>query len=577
LLLGVLFYSINVFQVHADRWDDAFITFRYAEHLAQGEGFVWNLGGDPTEGFTSLLHVLVLAGGIVVGVDPVTFALLVSLAAVGATVLLAVLVQRVWFGYFHPAAAAVLGFYLIDDITAVHTTSGLETQVFVALLAGLTLAASVFAKSPRWGSATWIALCIFLAVLCRPEGVLYGTATLVALAFTAGSTTDQYRPATSALAMLAYSAAILVILGSAYAAWKVSYYGYLFPNPYYVKSGSLSLAGWRDVARYVVHLGQRMGPLFLLLLVAGLQARQRQGRLADRAAHTLRWLVGVIAHGAATCPLALMLAPSVVALAYYATITHEVGGAYRFSYPTYFSIAMALAVAATLVVTQIRLARLQSQILVAAVAALFAGTVVLQRSYEMVAEPQGAFAEYHQTIATALGSTGLGGRATVICDAAGVIPYLSGFSHVDRVGLTDNFLSGRGAPSPRERESYLWSRRADVYVGYEPPASVDDGSASTDPAMRTAYVSQILLEAAVTRTVIGRRVFAQDPELLSLRMRELRDNWRLIGEISWPGQQVWGLRSFVYVWNESPYLSVLAPALEAIVDIQPADIELDIP
>ena len=39
--------------------DDAFISFRFARHLAEGEGLVFNLGpGRPVEGYTNFLGVV---------------------------------------------------------------------------------------------------------------------------------------------------------------------------------------------------------------------------------------------------------------------------------------------------------------------------------------------------------------------------------------------------------------------------------------------------------------------------------------------------------------------------------------
>ena len=45
------------------RWfyDDGFITLRYARHLAEGLGPVWNRTGTPVEGFSSPLHLLLVA------------------------------------------------------------------------------------------------------------------------------------------------------------------------------------------------------------------------------------------------------------------------------------------------------------------------------------------------------------------------------------------------------------------------------------------------------------------------------------------------------------------------------------
>src|SRR3954463_16235411 len=41
--------------------DDAWISVRYAENLADGEGFVWNPGGPRVEGFSNPLLVAVEA------------------------------------------------------------------------------------------------------------------------------------------------------------------------------------------------------------------------------------------------------------------------------------------------------------------------------------------------------------------------------------------------------------------------------------------------------------------------------------------------------------------------------------
>ena len=42
--------------------DDANIYFVYMKHLAGGQGFVWNIGGERVEGFTSLLWTLIGSG-----------------------------------------------------------------------------------------------------------------------------------------------------------------------------------------------------------------------------------------------------------------------------------------------------------------------------------------------------------------------------------------------------------------------------------------------------------------------------------------------------------------------------------
>ena len=54
LLLGIALHPLAV--------DDAFITYRYARHLATGQGFTYNVG-RPVLSTTAPLYALVLAAG----------------------------------------------------------------------------------------------------------------------------------------------------------------------------------------------------------------------------------------------------------------------------------------------------------------------------------------------------------------------------------------------------------------------------------------------------------------------------------------------------------------------------------
>ena len=49
--------------------DDAFISFRYARNLAEGNGLVFNVG-ERVEGYTNFLWTLLMAAAIRLGLDP---------------------------------------------------------------------------------------------------------------------------------------------------------------------------------------------------------------------------------------------------------------------------------------------------------------------------------------------------------------------------------------------------------------------------------------------------------------------------------------------------------------------------
>lgn len=558
-MLGVAFsiYLINVWRHSTQLWDDAFISFRFAEHLAGGHGLCWNIGGERVEGFTSMLHVLLLAGGAKLGIPLETTSLIIGVAGAAGTAVLLVLILRACFGLVYPLAAFFPAAYLVDWTTTVHSTSGLETQLFVLLLCAALGCALLFADRATYWRATGLGFCLFLAVLCRPDGVLYGTGLLVVLGgyslFSGG------RGPQPAKTVLPFCFAVLVLLAFSlsYVVWKHNYFGYLFPNPFYLKSNEISTHGLVHTRRYLVHAAKWLAPPLAAALVL---VPMRTLRSALASAHVRRAAM-------------LALVPPVLALAYYATIIHEVGGAHRFGYPTYSYFVLAAAALATLCVESARDRRLRNLLFgvpAAGSVVLLVVAVTQLMPLKKLSEP--AIGAYHRKIGVALRATGIGRDGTVICIAAGVLPRVSGFNHVDPVGLTDNFLSGRVPRSLRERDAYIWDQDADVYIGPEPPAGPGSSGPQDDRAMRSPYVREHLVKRKPS--AIEARFRASEPVRLYARMVELRDRWDLVGEIGWPGWRYWKLRSFVYVRKQSPFRETLVSALAGIVDVEPAEIDL---
>jgi hypothetical protein len=573
LLFAVLVYFGNTYKLHLERWDDAYITFRFAQNFAAGQGFIWNAGGEPVEGFTSFLHVLLLAFGIKAGIDPWLGSLIISLISVLATTGMILLVFRRQFGSLHPVAAAFVGIFLIDFSTSTHTTSGLETQLFIALLCACYLNAFVFIEKQSWQTAISLGVLTFLSCLSRPEAVIYNAGLYFALAVYSLSSAPETLSRQEKLLRLSASAVIFVILGLIYAAWKYSYFGYILPNPYYVKSNKFSLAGLPEVTDYIKHLIKWLAPLaaagIFLIFADKLREEGVSGAIKKAFVEPLSFL----REPQARAKFLLTLFPPLLALAYYCTIIHEVGGAFRFSYPTYFYFVLACGIFLQALIGSTRLKKITEFSLLTVAAVWLALLFVWQKSWRISPIPPSPFGQFHTKIGEALKSTGLGYQGTVLCDAAGVIPYISGFNQVDRVGLVDNFLSGR-KPAPRaEREAYIWSRPIDVYFGNEPPAEPGAESPEVDSQMKSQYVSEILLKRQLA--LVESRIFLQDPQLLHARMRELRDNWYLLGETSSPAWKAWKLKSFVYVRRNSLNAELLISKLGSLIDRQPAQINLN--
>lgn len=574
--LGVIVVSFStflaqVYRLHLERWDDAYITFRFARHLASGLGLVWNVGGERVEGFTSLLHVLVIALGFKLGIDPWLWSLLLSVGCVIASCFVMLAIVSRHAGGIDAFAAIVVGIFVADPLTAIHSTSGLETQLFVLLLNLAALAALEFFDKPDLARSLFLALVVIAACLTRPEAILYGLGIYAALGLSFILARRRKEGQLKNLQNLGLSLLVVVLGGSLYVLWKYSYFGYLLPNPYYVKSAKFSLSGLPEVSEYIVHLSRWYLPLLLPVLFAYLFARRRRRRDRSEDPGASESFAGT--ETGTYAKVLIVLLPAAMGLAYYTTIIHEVGGGSRFSYPTYSLILLGVLVALSPILRRIQAG---GGVRFGMVAMSFGWFVILFVSchpWMIGPRPIGAFGQFHTKVGDALKATGLDSKGTIICDAAGVIPYVSGFDQIDRVGLTDNFLSGRSDPTPSEREAYLWSRSADVYIGAEPPATPGATDSESDPRMSSQYVSRILLKRPLR--LIESRIYLQDPQLLFRRMRVLRDDWELVGELDWPGWEAWRLKSFVYVNRSSPYREIIREKIKPLVESGPDQLDLE--
>jgi hypothetical protein len=141
--------------------EDAYITFRYARHLARGDGLVFNLN-EPVMGMTSAPWTLWTALGIALFRDPVLWTRVSSLALdavtlAGATALLDRHAGRA-------AAWCFAIFFAAWPFFGALAASGLEMNAMLALMA---TAAWLCARRSPWSGPV-----LGLLALIRPEGVV---------------------------------------------------------------------------------------------------------------------------------------------------------------------------------------------------------------------------------------------------------------------------------------------------------------------------------------------------------------------------------------------------------------------
>jgi hypothetical protein len=236
--------------------DDAYISFRYAEHLIHGMGLVFN-PGERVEGYTNFLWTLWCALGMRFGAAPETWANTSGIGCFGATI--AFLVALTWSRRgqeWLPLPIAALALALHRD-AAIFATGGLETPLFTLLI--VAGCAVLTTGPPTERRAALAAVAFGLATLTRPDGVVPTALAGLWLVWDARS-----RPS-----VVAAYVALLAIVVLPWIVWKVGYYGELLPNTYFAKSANRA---WWSQGTYYVGLFFAKYAALAVGLAAGLLA-----------------------------------------------------------------------------------------------------------------------------------------------------------------------------------------------------------------------------------------------------------------------------------------------------------------
>lgn len=253
-LLGLVFI-IGLFVAWEFTADDSFITFRYSRNLADGAGLTWNPDSpDPVEGFTSFSWMLLMVVPHLTGNSPQTFAKVIGLLLLLATVgVLYVSGKR--FGLSVRAGVLAAASLLLLPSSYFHALSGMETMLYACLLlvlfvVGLEAFTSGSGLSTRW--IYWLPVLVLLVGMTRPEGLLPGVVVLAG-AFFVASHAQRRR--------IFFSTLVLLFLpGAVYFVWRYTYFGWMFPNTFYVKFG--------DPLNGIRWLAESAGSITVIMLAA---------------------------------------------------------------------------------------------------------------------------------------------------------------------------------------------------------------------------------------------------------------------------------------------------------------------
>jgi hypothetical protein len=441
-LLGATVLIIHARSYPVLTYDDAFISLRYSQRLLEGQGLTWT-DGLPVEGYSNLLWVLGCAFLAVLGVDildtPVVLGIASSIAAIAAMV--HAFAPRSWSDSL-PAFAAAL-FLAVAGPIGLWAVSGLEGCLVAALLAWAVAFLRPLAGAAAVDAKQALAAGVPLALLCltRPDGPLFTVATCAFMVLWGRSR--------GALLQALWVGILPGLATLGQLAFRSIYYGDWLPNTARAKV-ALSATRLETGGLCIVNAGSSSHALWIPATLA-LFIAWRDPQRRPRIALVLTLLVVWTAYASTTgCDLYgyRMLIPSLVLLTF---LTAEVldwaqqqGGTLR---------VVAWLGALALLVS-------------------FAATQRADPNIEYARENRPPVTERAATIGRTLRSAFESSDPLLAVDAAGAIPYYSGFRSLDMLGLNDAHIAGQRHESFGEGlqghelgdGAYVLSREPDLIV-----------------------------------------------------------------------------------------------------------------
>ncbi len=219
IILSLLYYDFVL--------DDAFIIYRYSLNLAHGDGIVWNPGGDPVEGFTSFLWVVLNSLSIKINVDPVIFSKIISSVSSIALIWMFIITGR---KTDLTVAALFAVSFALNPQFAFLSMQGMETYFTTIIISIISLLSIKIIERPILKNISLIYLFVFMALLSRPDTAAFSFGVLLSIL-----AVHIYRKDYRTIRMLIITGIVFSVAVFIYVLWRYIYFGYLFPNTFYIK------------------------------------------------------------------------------------------------------------------------------------------------------------------------------------------------------------------------------------------------------------------------------------------------------------------------------------------------------
>lgn len=237
LWLPFVLIGLGIFSAINLSWlcDDSFISFRYAKNLINGIGLVYNRG-EYVEGYTNFLWTILIAGGMFFHLPPEIFSKILGILFFISTIYVLLNFSKLFSANQFLLPIAAVGFALHHH-AQVFATSGLETSMFTFLATAGTY--YIFKNRSRFDEIRGMVL-FTLAAMTRPDGMLFYVISSLYLLYL--KTHFLTKPWLTAKNIVFFSKPHLffILVFVPYWVWRYNYYGWVFPNTFYAKSGDES-------------------------------------------------------------------------------------------------------------------------------------------------------------------------------------------------------------------------------------------------------------------------------------------------------------------------------------------------
>ena len=255
LLMAAVILNLNNSFYH----DDAYITLRYASNLLQGHGVVWN-PGEYVQGYTSVLHLMLISALGYLGIDLVTATKLIGLAALLGLLasLLVYGIDRLGDGplWSMPALLTVSSAPLL-----IWAIGGLEGTLYALLVSlGCLIHVATPDETRQQRRVALSGLFLGMAFLTRPDGAIFVAITGAWLLYDVIGKRQPFGT------LLIYAGAVTLVVFP-YQLWQLLYYGDIIPNTFYAKATGISSNRLEPGFNYL--FSYALEPPFLPLLALG--------------------------------------------------------------------------------------------------------------------------------------------------------------------------------------------------------------------------------------------------------------------------------------------------------------------